>query len=129
MNSVVSTKLLDNNSPRDFTESLGKVIYVNKMHVSPTDWGWISPADADSAWKKVPREDTEYLGQIVREGCSFAYASLLQVCDRNNIDWIHFSNEHRKIRGLTVFDDAWRQPDFEGDTSKTGSKQTDRQRY
>lgn len=107
MNSAVSTKLLDTNSSREFTEALGKVIYINRMHVSPADWKWIAPNNAENAWKKVPTEDTEYLGQLVREGCSFAYASLLQVCDRNKIEWIHFSDEHRKIRGLTVFDDAW----------------------
>ena len=107
MNSVVSTKLLDTELEHDFTEAFGKVIYINRLHVTPKDWTVISPTNTSSMWKKVPKEDTEYLGQLVREGCSFAYASLLQVCDRNKIEWIHFSDEHRKIRGLTLFDDAW----------------------
>lgn len=98
--------------PRDFNESLLTTIEINRRHITPTDWHWIcagidSQYQGASAWKRVPQEDVQYLEQIVRDGCSFSYASILQSCARNKIAWIHFSDEHPFIRGLTVYDDAW----------------------
>ena len=93
----------------DFNESYSTVVSVNKLHITPKDWEWISAAHphAYETWKKVPKEDHQYLEQLVRDGCSFAYASLLQVCARNNIKWIHFSDEHALINRLAVFEKEW----------------------
>lgn len=101
--------------PRDFTESLVTTIEINRRHITPTDWHWVcsnidSQYEGASAWKRIPKEDTQYLEQLVRDGCSFAYASILQSCARNNIAWVHFSDEYPFIRGLTVYDDAWSKP-------------------
>ena len=108
-------ELISSKKLRDFKESLVTTIEVNRHHVTPTDWHWIVSglsvdAKTKSAWKKVPAEDTEYLEQLVRDGCSFAYASLLQSCSRNNVGWIHFSDSHELIRGLPLFTDAWAKP-------------------
>jgi len=113
--------------PRDFKESLLTTIQINRRHITPTDWQWIclgidSQYHRGSAWKRVPQEDMEYLQQLVRDGCSFAYASILQSCARNNIAWIHFSDEHPFIRGLVVYNDAWSKPNPFSDTGETSGK-------
>mgnify|MGYP003346943871 CR=1 FL=1 len=95
--------------PKDFTQALVTVIQVNKLHISPLDWARVSPnyPYGKTAWVEVPKEDVDQLGELVREGASFAYASLLQSCDRNQIKWIHFSDEYPLIAGLKVFSDEW----------------------
>ena len=59
---------------KDFNESYSTVVSVNKLHITPKDWEWVSAAHphAYETWKKVPKEDHEYLEQLVRDGCSFA---------------------------------------------------------
>jgi hypothetical protein len=95
---------------QDFKKSISSLIQVNKCHVTPADWARISTLYpyASSAWVAVPTEDVRFLELLVRDGCSYAYASLLQSCDRNNIEWIHFSKDYPLIRGLEVFTDEWR---------------------
>ena len=94
---------------QDFKQALTTVIEINKHHISPLDWARVSPnfPYGTTAWVKVPKEDVDYLGELVREGASFAYASLLQSCDRNSIKWIHFFEDYPLIAGLKVFSDEW----------------------
>jgi hypothetical protein len=94
---------------QDFKQALITVIEINKHHISPLDWARVSPnfPYGTTAWVPVPKEDVDQLGELVREGSSFAYASILQSCDRNGITWIHFSDEHPLIAGLKVFSDEW----------------------
>lgn len=94
---------------KDFKQALTTVIEINKLHISPLDWARVSPnfPYGKTAWVPVPKEDVDQLGELVREGSSFAYASLLQSCDRNGIRWIHFSDEYPLIKGLKVFRDEW----------------------
>jgi hypothetical protein len=94
---------------KDFKQALITVIEINKKHISPLDWARVSPnfPYGKAAWVQVPKEDVDQLGELVREGASFAYASLLQSCDRNDIRWIHFSDDYPLIQGLKVFEDEW----------------------
>jgi len=94
---------------KDFKQALTTVIEINKLHISPLDWARVSPnyPYGKTAWVPVPKEDVDQLGELVREGSSFAYASLLQSCDRNGIRWIHISDEYPLIKGLKVFRDEW----------------------
>ncbi|MAK71296.1 MAG: hypothetical protein CMF19_04530 [Idiomarinaceae bacterium] len=93
----------------DWKHRVITVIEVNKLHISPLDWTRVSPnfPYGKTAWVEVPKEDVDYLGELVKEGASFAYASLLQSCDRNDIKWIHISDEYPLIKGLKVFDKEW----------------------
>jgi len=94
---------------KDFKQALTTIIEVNKHHISPLDWVRVSTnwPYSKTAWVEVPKEDVDQLGELVREGASFAYASLLQSCDRNQIRWIHFSDDYPLIEGLKVFSDEW----------------------
>lgn len=93
----------------NFKEALITVIKVNKRHITPLDWARVSPnfPYGKTAWVEVPAEDVDALGELVKNGASFAYASLLQSCDRNDIRWIHFSDDYPLIKGLKVFENEW----------------------
>lgn len=105
MNQAVSKKLLETNIT--FQDSLRTAIDINKRHISISDWTQIASHSDSSKWIEVPKENHEYLDTLVRKGATFAYASLLQACDRNKISWIHFCDKCPLIKGLPVFHDDW----------------------
>jgi len=92
----------------DFREGIRRMIHVNVVHVTRTDWGWIAPDySTTTALRKVPPDDNVLFEQLVREGCSFAYVSLLQTCARRGFDFIYFDPKGPIISGLETFDSDW----------------------
>ena len=94
-----------------FKSCIGQHIVLNPRHVQTRDWAAIADytnLETPSAWKKVPAEDSVHFERlIVEDGMSFAFVSLLQVCRRNNIDWIYFTWTAPITGGLETFDEHW----------------------
>jgi len=94
-----------------FKNCVGQHIVLNPRHVQARDWAAVADytnLETPTAWKQVPAEDSvHYERLIVEDGLSFAYVSLLQVCRRNNIDWIYFTWTAPLAGGLEVFDEHW----------------------
>jgi len=100
---------MDLTSP--FKQCIGQHIVLNPQHVQSRDWACIadySNLETPAAWKRVPDDDSEYFERLIKEdGFSYAFVSLLQVCRRNNIDWIYFTWTAPLTGGLEVFNEHW----------------------
>lgn len=110
---------MDQTSP--FKQCIGQHIVLNPQHVQSRDWACIADytnLETPAAWKRVPDDDSEYFERLIKEdGFSYAFVSLLQVCRRNNIDWIYFTWTAPLTGGLEVFNEHW--PDLrERNTTK-----------
>lgn len=95
-----------------FKDCVGTHIVLNPRHVQNRDWSAVADytnLETPSAWKKIPLEDScDYFEKLIKEdGLSYAFVSLLQVCRRNNIDWIYFTWTAPIAGGLEVFNDDW----------------------
>ena len=104
-----------------FKQCIGQHIVLNPQHVQSRDWACIADytnLETPAAWKRVPDDDSEYFERLIKEdGYSYAFVSLLQVCRRNNIDWIYFTWTAPLTGGLEVFNEHW--PDLrERNTAK-----------
>lgn len=103
----------------DFREGIRRMVHVNVVHVTHTDWGWIAPDySTTTALRKVPPDDNTLFEQLVREGCSFAYVSLLQSCARRGFDFIYFDPKGPIISGLETFESDWAMQQGQGAASK-----------
>jgi len=100
---------MDLTSP--FKQCIGQHIVLNPQHVQSRDWACIADytnLETPAAWKRVPDDDSEYFERLIKEdGFSYAFVSLLQVCRRNNIDWIYFTWTAPLTGGLEVFNEHW----------------------
>lgn len=121
MNSVTSMKLKSTNinkeSPtisnsKNWDDCLRNTLVLHHTHIHPSDWNAIDPNRNNqkflSKWKKVPAEDMKHYENMLKdEGRSYAYVSLLHLCRRQNIEYIHFNEHAPKINNLAAFDDEW----------------------
>lgn len=104
-----------------FKECIAQHIVLNPRHIQMRDWSAVADytnVETPAGWKRVPDDDSEHFERLITEdGLSYAFVSLLQVCRRNNIDWIYFTWTAPLTGGLEVFDEHW--PDIrEQDTRR-----------
>ena len=94
-----------------FKQCIHQHIVLNPQHIQARDWAAIADhtnLETPTAWKRVPEDNCEEFERLIKEdGLSYAFVSLLQVCRRNNVDWIYFNWTAPITGGLEVFHEHW----------------------